>query len=29
MKTLRDDGMEKFKSGVISMEEVIRVTTEE
>ena len=29
MKTLRDDGMEKYKSGVTSMEEVVRVTTEE
>jgi len=29
MKTLRDDGMEKYKSGVTSMEEVTRVTTEE
>ncbi|HAZ10676.1 MAG: hypothetical protein A2047_04280 [Omnitrophica bacterium GWA2_41_15] len=29
MKTLRDDGMEKYKNGVTSMEEVARVTTEE
>ena len=29
MKTLRDDGMEKYNSGVTSMEEVSRVTTEE
>ena len=29
MKTLRDDGMEKCKSGVTSMKEVMRVTTEE
>jgi type II secretory ATPase GspE/PulE/Tfp pilus assembly ATPase PilB-like protein len=29
MKTLREDGMEKYKSGVTSMEEVVRVTTEE
>ncbi len=29
MKTLRDDGMEKYKNGVTSMEEVVRVTTEE
>ncbi len=29
MKTLRDDGIEKYKNGVTSMEEVARVTTEE
>ncbi|MDP2980717.1 MAG: GspE/PulE family protein, partial [Candidatus Omnitrophota bacterium] len=29
MKTLRDDGMEKYKNGVTTMEEVVRVTTEE
>jgi len=29
MKTLRDDGMEKYKNGVTTMEEVARVTTEE
>jgi len=29
MKTLRDDGMEKYRNGVTSMEEVGRVTTEE
>jgi len=29
MKTLRDDGMEKYKNGVTSIEEVARVTTEE
>nr|MBU1328736.1 GspE/PulE family protein [Candidatus Omnitrophota bacterium] len=29
MKTLRDDGMEKYKNGVTSMEEVARVTAEE
>ncbi len=29
MKTLRDDGMEKYKNGVTSMEEIVRVTTEE
>jgi type IV pilus assembly protein PilB len=28
MKTLRDDGMEKYKNGVTTMEEVARVTTE-
>ena len=29
MKTLREDGMEKYKNGVTTMEEVARVTTEE
>ena len=29
MKTLRDDGMEKYKNGVTTLEEVTRVTTEE
>jgi len=29
MKTLRDDGVEKYKNGVTSMEEVLRVTSEE
>lgn len=29
MKTLRDDGMDKYKNGVTSMEEVTRVATEE
>ena len=29
MKTLRDDGLEKVKSGITSMEEVLRVTAEE
>ncbi|MFA5388915.1 MAG: GspE/PulE family protein [Candidatus Omnitrophota bacterium] len=29
MKTLRDDGMEKYKNGITTMEEVLRVTTEE
>jgi len=29
MKTLYDDGMEKQKNGITSMEEVVRVTTEE
>ena len=29
MKTLRDDGLEKVKNGVTSMEEVLRVTAEE
>jgi type IV pilus assembly protein PilB len=29
MKTLRDDGMEKYKNGVTTMEEIARVTTEE
>jgi len=29
MKTLRDDGMEKYRNGVTSLEEVARVTTEE
>lgn len=29
MKTLRDDGLEKVKNGITSMEEVLRVTAEE
>ncbi|MDP2921818.1 MAG: GspE/PulE family protein [Candidatus Omnitrophota bacterium] len=29
MKTLRDDGLEKVKNGITSMEEVLRVTSEE
>ena len=29
MKTLYDDGIEKQKNGITSMEEVVRVTTEE
>ena len=29
MKTLREDAMEKYKDGVTTMEEVMRVTSEE
>jgi len=29
MKTLREDGMEKYKNGVTTMEEIMRVTAEE
>ena len=29
MKTLREDAMEKYKQGVTTMEEVLRITSEE